>query len=164
VILKKEYHKGGDKFYVSFTVYIPRKRKVIINQYKWISLDPNHKNFAVDVDYKGDSYEFSVLKCVKTLDKEIDKLQSMVDVCKKEKVKKLYDSNGNYVSTSITKGSKRYYRRVQALKRLSDKKREQIKQILYTISHQLCKNYDYIAIGNYVPSVQTNSITCIEVC
>lgn len=33
---------------------------------KWIiALDPNHKNFFVGVDYKGDSIEFKKLQMVK---------------------------------------------------------------------------------------------------
>ncbi|MEK5392709.1 hypothetical protein NSQ59_20335 [Margalitia sp. FSL K6-0131] len=56
---------------------------------KWISLDPNHKNFFVGVDYEGNSIEFKKLLMINYWDKKIDQIKAKRDICKKQyKMKK----------------------------------------------------------------------------
>jgi putative transposase len=157
VTLKKERFKSGDKFFVSFSCDIPRKRKTTENKEKWCSIDPNHKNMFVLLDYNLNTFEFSTIKGIKDIDKEIDKVQGKLDVCRKGKVTKKYDKNGDYIESVIIEESKRYKRLAKALVNLRNKRREQIKTLLYTIANFLCKNYDYIIIGDYTPSINVTT-------
>ena len=113
---------------------------------RFISIDPNHKNFFVGVDYIGNTIEFNNLSMIKYFDKQIDKLKSKRDHCvKKNKLIKT-----PYSSYYI--GSKRYNRINNALSKTMQRKREQTKQALYRIANMLTDNYDVIAMGNYFPS------------
>ena len=114
---------------------------------KWIALDPNHKNFFVGVDYKGDSIEFKKLQMVKYWDKVIDNLKSKRDVCQKN-YRKRKTENG----TKYTVHSPRWNRINHALNIAYNKRREQIKTALYSISHELYKKYDLVIIGDYTPT------------
>lgn len=44
---------------------------------------------------------------------------------------------------------------LKVLNELYHKRREQIKLIMYRISHWLCKEYDFIGVGDYTPSTDT---------
>ena len=120
---------------------------VIPKDSKWIALDPNHKNFFVGVDYKGDSIEFKKLQMVKYWDKVIDDLKSKRDVCQKN-YRKRKTENG----TKYTVHSPRWNRINHALNIAYNKRREQIKTALYSISHELYKKYDLVIIGDYTPT------------
>ena len=120
---------------------------VIPQDCKWIALDPNHKNFFVGVDYKGDSIEFKKLQMVKYWDKVIDNLKSKRDVCQKN-YRKRKTENG----TKYTVHSPRWNRINHALNIAYNKRREQIKTALYSISHELYKKYDLVIIGDYTPT------------
>ena len=61
--------------------------KEIPKNVKWISLDPNHKNFFVGMDHKGNSVEFQKLRMITYWDKKIDELKSLRDVCEKNIVR-----------------------------------------------------------------------------
>ena len=63
---------------------------------KWIALDPNHKNFFVGVDYKGDLIEFKKLQMVKYWDKAIDNLKSKRDICQKNYRKRKTENGTKY--------------------------------------------------------------------
>ena len=120
---------------------------VVPKDCKWIALDPNHKNFFVGVDYEGNSIEFKKLKMVKYWDKVIDNLKSKRDVCQKN-YRKRKTKNG----TKYTVYSPRWNRVNHALNIAYNKRREQIKTALYSISHELYKKYDLVIIGNYTPT------------
>lgn len=157
VVLTKKRFKSGDKFFVSFSCDIIKKREQTVDKTKWCSIDPNHKNMFVMLDYNLNTVEFSTIKGIKQLDKQIDKVISKIDVCKidvcrKQTIKKIKDKNGKYIETIITPSSNRHKRLSKSLDRLRNKRREQIKQMLYTIANFLCKKYDYIMIGDYTPS------------
>lgn len=126
------------------------KEVVIPKNVKWISLDPNHKNFFVGVDYKGNSIEFKKLQMVKYWDKQIDNLKSKRDVCQKNYRKRI-SANGN----KYTVHSPRWNRLNHALNIAYNKRREQIKTALYSISHELYKQYDLFIIGDYTPTTNT---------
>jgi putative transposase len=120
---------------------------VIPKDCKWIALDPNHKNFFVGVDYKGDSIEFEKLKMVKYWDKVIDKLKSKRDKCQKNYKKRKTENGSTY-----TVHSPRWNRINHALNIAYSKRREQIKTALYSISGMLYSEYDLVIIGDYTPT------------
>lgn len=155
VTLTKERHKSGDKFFVSFSCDIPKKKNIdsvnSSNKVKWCSIDPNHKNMFVMLDYKLNSVEFSNIKGIKEIDKELDKLESKRSACRKLKAKVIKNDDGVFQRIDITNSSKRYKLLSKAIDKLRNKKREQIKQMLYFIANFLCKNYNYIIIGDYTP-------------
>lgn len=117
---------------------------------KWIALDPNHKNFFVGVDYKGESIEFKKLQMVKYWDKTIDKLKSKRDICQRNYRKRTTENGAKY-----TVNSPRYNRLNHALDIAYNKRQEQIKTALYSISHELYKRYDLVIIGDYTPTNST---------
>ena len=153
VTLTKERHKSGDKFFVCFSCDIPKKREITEDKTRWCSIDPNHKNMFVMLDYQMDTFEFSVIQGIKDLDKQIDKLQTKMSLCRNPKIKKIYDKNNEYLETIRVHSSNRHKRLSKAIDGLRNKRREQTKQLLYTIAHFLCKRYDYIMIGDYTPSI-----------
>ena len=120
---------------------------VIPKDSKWIALDPNHKNFFVGVDYKGDSIEFKKLQMVKYWDKVIDDLKSKRDICQKNYKRKKTKNGSRY-----TVHSPRWNRLNHALNIAYNKRREQIKTALFSISHELYKQYDLVIIGDYTPT------------
>lgn len=129
---------------------IEKEEKVVPKDCKWIALDPNHKNFFVAVDYKADSIEFEKLAMTKYWDKIIDNLKSKRDVCQKRyKIKKT--KNGS----KYTVHSPRWNRINHALNIAYNKRREQIKSALFSISHELYKQYDLVIIGDYTPTNST---------
>lgn len=117
---------------------------------KVISIDQNHTNFFVGIDNERKSVEFDNLYMIKYFDKEIDKVKSKRDKCNK-KAHKCISKYG----TEYTKPSRRYIKLDKAVKNLCLKRESQIKTALYTIANKLCKEYDEIVIGDYVPSMDT---------
>ena len=120
---------------------------IIPEDSKWIALDPNHKNFFVGVDYKGDSIEFKKLQMVKYWDKVIDNLKSKRDICQKNYRKRKTENGSRY-----TVHSPRWNRLNHALDIAYNKRREQIKTALFSISHELYRQYDLVIIGDYTPT------------
>lgn len=141
--------KKQNKFFVSISIELEKKKEITTDKSKWIVIDPNHKNFFVGLNYKGEAIEFKNANCFKYFDKEIDYVKSMLDLCKKEKTEKIDDK---YVKI---KGSKKYYRYLKVLNDLYNKRQEQIKHVLYRLANWLNKEYDFIGIGDYVPSTET---------
>ena len=125
-------------------------KKELPKECKWIAIDPNHKNFFVGVDYRGESIEFEKLKLIKYWDKVIDELKSKRDKCEKQ-----YRKRKTEQGVSYTVHSPRWNRVNQALMRAYGKRREQIKTALYTIAHWLYREYDLVLIGDYVPTNET---------
>lgn len=139
--------KDKNRFYGVFTIEEPDKELKRTQIKRWISIDQNHKNFFVGVDYKGETYEFERLYGETYFDKKIDLVKSKRDKCLKRAKEKITEYGNKYYIPS-----KRYKRLNLALQRLYARRREQIKSNMYQIAHFLCKNYDEIIIGNYVPS------------
>jgi putative transposase len=142
--------KKQNAFYGVFTIEkkdikIPRAKPK-----KWISIDPNHKNFFVGIDNDGVSVEFDKLRLIKHWDKVIDELKSQRDICKR-KAKRKETPHGKFYYVP----SKQWVRINRALERTYSCRREQIKQACYTIAHLLAKNYEKVVIGDYVPSTDT---------
>lgn len=140
--------KNSKKFYGIFIV-VEDKKPVKEND-KWISLDPNHKNFFTSYDYKGESIEFQNLKEIRYWDEKIDEIKSKRDLRKrKSKFIKTYGNRGYW------QPSKKWIKYNNALLKAEHRRREQIKSAMFTISNYLCKNYDKIMIGDYIPTNET---------
>lgn len=136
----------GDRYYAVFCIEREEVKPKEVTT--WLSIDPNHKNLFMAVDNKGISYEFSKLYQLKYWDKVIDKIKSKRDLCMK-KAKKSTTENG--ITYFIP--SKRWQRLNKALHKAYNSRREQIKSACYSISNWAAKNYDYVAFGNYTPTM-----------
>ena len=153
--------KKQKRFFVSIVVDFEKKRQIDRekNVDKWIVIDPNHKNFFVGLDYEGNSFEFSNQDCFKYFNEQIERLCSKISKCKKQKVKKIYDKDGKYEKTEITDSSKRYKRLERTLYKARNTRQEQIKTFCYSLAQWLAKDYDYIGIGDYVPTKDVTTST-----
>lgn len=142
--------KEKNRFYGIFTIEEPDKEVKTTETKRWISIDQNHKNFFVGVDYKGETYEFERFYADTYFDKKIDFVKSKRDRCLRKAKKQVTEYGNTYYIPS-----KRYQRLDLAVQRLYARRREQMKSGMYQIAHFLCKNYDEIIIGNYVPGKET---------
>jgi putative transposase len=137
--------KQSSTYYAIFTVTFKLPEKKFLKQ--MIAFDPNHKNLAYGVDMKGQSIEIASPHWLKIYDKRIDELKSKRDRCLK-KSKKL--AVGNVVKEKYVP-SKRWHKYQKTLEKVRHKRQEQTKTYVYTISHQICKTYDVIGVGDYAP-------------
>lgn len=116
-----------------------------------IALDPNHKNLAYGVDNAGNALEIESPYWLKNYDKRCDELKSKRDRCKKKsRLIETHDEKGEIIK-KYWEPSRRYKQYQSALKHAQAKRREQIKTYRYTVANTLCKHYDLISIGDYVP-------------
>jgi putative transposase len=118
---------------------------------KAVALDPNHKNFAYAVDTEGKAVELQNLEGLRETDRRIDTLKAMRDRCQRKsrlvEVVRQDQTVGRHWEPS-----RRWNRSNQTLKRAEQKRRDQTKHFLFSISNKLCKNYDLIGVGDYAPS------------
>lgn len=138
----------GSRFYAIFCIEREEPEKKEVKT--WIAIDPNHKNFFLGIDNNGVSYEFEKLMQLKYWDKVIDKLKSKRDMC--ERKSKLVSNNEG---KSYYLPSKKWSRLNNALDNAYNTRREQIKSGCYSIANWIAKNYDYAAIGDYTPNLET---------
>lgn len=125
---------SNGRYYISLTIEVPdRVIKECKKSKKFISIDPNHKNFFCSIDSDGVSMEVKKLNIAKALDKEIDILKSKI-------------SNKNKYSREWNKLDKK-------LKKVYHKRDEQIKNSLYELAHYITKRYNVVIIGDYTPSI-----------
>ena len=139
------------KYYAIFSVKttLPEKKHIK----KAIALDPNHKNFAVGVDTDGNSIEIQSPYWIKQIDRRIDEIKAKRDCCKKNAHKReVLDSQGHPTGNIYTIPSRRYKKFQKVLNKASHKRREQTKTFMFTVAHGLCRRYDCIGIGDYVPN------------
>lgn len=148
--------KEKNKFFGVFTVEAADRQAREINN--WIAIDQNHKNFFVAIDNNGQTFEFVKFYQDKYFDKILEQLKSKRDKCnRKYKKKTTAISNKIYYIPN-----KRWVKLDNAIKRVESRKREQTKQLMYSIAHFIAKNYDKVIIGDYVPSKSKNNITAIN--
>jgi putative transposase len=138
----KEY----GKYYLLVCIKFEQSPMTLPKTKKVIAIDPNHSNFFVGIDNAGKSIEFGNLYQIKYFDDQIDKVKSKRDKCLRKSVKQ----TSGYGKTYWTP-SRRWIRLNKALTRLYYKRNVQIKTALYTIANAIVKNYDVIAIGDYIP-------------
>ena len=139
----------GGIFYAIFTIESTTPEVKPIET--WISIDQNHKNFFVAIDNEGRTFEFLKLFQDKYFDSIIDKLKSKRDLCNKKHKKRTTTMS----KTTYYVPNRRYIKLNDALNKAYARRREQIKQIMYSIAHFIAKNYDKVIIGDYVPSKNT---------
>ena len=143
--LCKQY---GERYYAVFC--IERKDIKLKDVNRWLSIDPNHKNLFVAVDNNGVSYEFCKLYQLKYWDEVVDSIKSKRDICVKKSKTNAAENGTEYFIPS-----KRWSRLNKALDRAYNSRREQIKSACYSIANWTAKNYDYVAFGDYTPTVDT---------
>jgi putative transposase len=143
--------KQAGQYYAIFTVQVKVPEKKPIQ--RAIALDPNHKNLVYGVDTQQRGIEVSAPHFLKTFDKRIDELKSKRDRCqKKAKKMAVIDSKGKPTGKEFFLPSKRWNKLNRAIERVLRTRQEQTKTYMYTLAHCLCKQYDFIGIGDYTPS------------
>ena len=119
---------------------------------KIIAFDPNHKNLLYGVDNNGCALEIQAPYWLEAYDRRIDELRSALDQCKK-KSKKI-EVRVDTKTITYWEESRRYKKLREALNKALAKRREHIKLFCYRIANQICKHYDFIAVGDYAPQGQ----------
>lgn len=138
------------QYFAVFTVELEKKELKPIG--KVIALDPNHKNFAYGVDTEKKAIEIDSPLWLKKYDKRIDELKGRRDRCnKKSKKVPVLDTQGQPTGKERIVPSKEWLKRNHTLHRALHKRREQTKTFMFTTAHQLFKDYDCVAIGDYAP-------------
>lgn len=133
---------GG--YYAIFTIKRPEPAPQPVE--KVIALDPNHKNLAYGVGSDGIAVEIRNPWFLKVRQRRIDHLKSRRDRCRRKSVKKTAESGRAYWLPS-----RRWSKYQGKLEIEYSKRREQTKSYLYTVCNFLCKNYDFISVGDYTP-------------
>jgi putative transposase len=149
--------KQASHYYAVFTVSakLPVKKPVK----RLIAFDPNHKNMAHGVDTEGKSIEITAPYWLKIYDTRIDELKSKRDHCLKKSQKQIVtDAQGNPVKERFAP-SRRWRKYQAALDKVQHKRQEQTKTYVYTLAHQICKQYDVIGIGDYTPQGEGTTTT-----
>jgi len=141
--------KQAGIYYAVFTVKVKLAEEKPLKN--CISLDPNHKNLCYGVDTEGKSIEITAPKWLKAYDKRIDELKSKRDRCLKKSKKIIVTDAEGHPLKEREIPSKRWLKYQVAIEKARHKRQEQTKTYVYTVAHQICKNYDVIGIGNYAP-------------
>lgn len=137
-------------YYAVFTIQkdLPQTQPIR----KVIALDPNHKNLAYGVDTNGNAIEIKPPQWLKSYDKRLDELKAKRDRCeRKSRQCNIFNDKGEPTGKYYYLPSKKWAQMDRTLQRALKKRREQTKTFLYTTSHQLYREYDHIAIGDYTP-------------
>lgn len=144
-IIEIIYNKKEKRFFAHFSYFVPDLNKVQIKN--MIAFDPNHKTLLVGYDSEGKTHEFFNYSLIKYTQEQINKVKKIKDNLKHKK--------------SI---QWKFYNNV--IIKLYKKKSKQIQGFCNTIANYLCKNYDMIAVGDYVPFdskiKQINKVTINE--
>lgn len=142
--------KKDGSYFAVFTVQmiIPAKKPIT----RVIALDPNHKNFAYGIDNNNKAVEIEAPYWIKSYDKKLDELKSKRDRCKRKGTKCLVvDLQGKPTGKEYYKPSIRWQKLQNVYERELHRCREQKKTYMFTVAHRLCRDYDYIGIGDYAP-------------
>lgn len=140
--------KQAGQFYAVFTVERakPTLKKLDRRVPRVIVLDPNHKNLAYGVGTDGRAIEIENLPGLKALDARIDELKARRDGCERKSVK-VVRPDGSF----FYRPSRRWQYFNGLLDKAYQKRRDQTKTFLFTVSNRLCKEYDLIGVGDYAP-------------
>ncbi len=126
---------------------LPRKKPIS----KVIALDPNHKNLCYGVDLEGKAIEIAVPVWLKKFDKRLDELKSKRDRCKKKSKKTAILNEQGEIVKEYYLPSKQWKKCDNGYKKALRKRREQTKTFMFTTAHNLFRDYDSVAIGDYTP-------------
>ena len=139
--------EGRDRYFAVFT--FRRKKKQEHASRRAVYLDPNHKNFAYALDPTGHAFEIGNL-LLKPAERMLDKLKSRRDRCKRKSL--WVDTVRQDASVSTHWRPSRQRQAVDSvITRLEQKVRDQKKHFQYALANRLCRDYDLIGIGDYVP-------------
>ena len=147
--------KESGKFYAVFTidkevVEVDKENLLKPLCVRIIALDPNHKNLAYGVGTDLRAIEIDNLTKLKNIDERIDYLKSRRDRCVLDSKLVEYKRENGSVHKHY-EPSRRYKHFDKLLQKAIVVRREQTKTYLYTIANKLCKEYEVIALGDYVP-------------
>lgn len=136
-------------YYAIFTIQqeLPRKKPIS----KVIALDPNHKNFCYGVDPAGKAIEIAAPVWLKKYDIRLDELKGKRDRCKKKSKKATLLNEQGEIIKEYYLPSKQWKKCDDAYKKALRKRREQTKTFMFTTAHNLFRDYDCVAIGDYTP-------------
>ena len=136
-------------YYAIFTIQqeLPQRKPIS----KVIALDPNQKNLSYGVDLAGKAIEIAAPLWLKKYDKRLDELKSKRDRCKKKSKKvTILNEKGEFIKEYFLP-SKQWKKCDDAYKKALRKRREQTKTFMFTCAHNLFRDYDCVAIGDYTP-------------
>ncbi|KAF0248020.1 MAG: transposase OrfB [bacterium] len=147
--------KESGKFYAVFTIekeVIEVEKENLLKPLcvRIIALDPNHKNLAYGVGTDLRAIEIDNLTKLKNIDERIDYLKSRRDRCVLDSKLVEYKREDGSIHKHY-EPSRRYKHFDKLLQKAIVVRREQTKTYLYTIANKLCKEYEVIALGDYVP-------------
>jgi putative transposase len=136
-------------YYAIFTIQqeLPKTKPTS----KVIALDPNHKNLCYGVDLTGKAIEIAAPIWLKKYDKRLDELKSKRDRCKKKSKKVTILNEQGEILKEYYLPSKQWKKCDDAYKKALRKRREQTKTFMFTTAHNLFRDYDCVAIGDYTP-------------
>jgi putative transposase len=147
--------EGRDRYFAVFTF----RRTRLKEKANWkadtpqraVYLDPNHKNFAYGLDREGRAFEIANLNALKPAERTLDALKSKRDRCNRKSL--WVDTVRADASVSTHwRPSRRWHAIDAAITRLESKVRDQKKHFQYALANRLCRDYDLIGVGDYVPA------------
>lgn len=140
--------EGRDRYFAVFT--FKGQKKARQRGTRVVYIDPNLKNFGYALDTEGRAFELSNLEKLKESERILDRLTSLRDRCI---AKSLWVDtvHGDGTVSTHWRPSRRWKGLDDAVERMQTKVREQKKHFMYSLANQLCRHYDVIGIGNYVP-------------
>lgn len=137
-------------FYAVFSIRRALPSSRMRKKKRVIAIDPNHKNLGYGVSNDGEAIEIENYGRLKDFDRRIDEVKSKRDRCKRKSRLVTFVRDDGSIHRHW-EPSRRWKRYNQVLDRLYRQRRDQTKVYLRTIANRLCKEFDVIAVGNYVP-------------
>ena len=136
-------------YYAIFTIQqeLPKTKPIS----KVIALDPNHKNLCYGVDLAGKAIEIAAPIWLKKYDIRLDELKSKRDRYKKKSKKAVILNEKGEILKEYYLPSKQWKKCDDAYRKALRKRREQTKTFMFTTAHNLFRDYDCVAIGDYTP-------------
>jgi putative transposase len=116
-----------------------------------VYIDPNISNTGYGLDLDGSAFEIERLPFLRPLDRQMDKVKRKRDRCQRKSMwEDTVHADGSV--TTRFRPSRQWSTLDRVLKRLEDKRREQIKHALFSLANTLFRTYDLVGIGNFVPA------------
>lgn len=143
--------RDAGRYFAIFTMAKPRRKPRRPRAERVAYIDPNSKNFGVSVDVRGCATEIANLPGLVELDRTIDRLKRKRDrKVRRHELVEFQRQDGSV--HRHWQPSAAWTRHDRALKRLEYKRRERIKQFLYSVAHALFDRYDAVGLGNWAPA------------
>lgn len=142
--------KEHGKYFAIFTIVKPRRKPRSPRGDRIAYIDPNSSNMGVSLDTLGHSILIENIPGLAELDRRIDDLKNKRDRKKRNSVLVSYRREDGSMHRHY-EASNRWKTLDRALKRLEHRRRERIKQCLYSTAHRLYDRYDAVGIGDWAP-------------